>query len=275
MFFGGIRQTVFGNPNFLTKHSLVFLDSKVKPLDPSVHWHRNARVADFTCVLFHYKFLDEHFRKQAVQAVQEEQYHNNSIAYKKYLEVLVRNPSLQLKQETAKEIKSTSELVENLFLVVSEDYMMLVYDEERKGVGHVQQGEPGRPEDEAFDRARAKAKVQSLRARRFKRQVEELREENRRLIEEHQERIEKLKSRLEREREKLKSRLEREREKNRRLIEKHQERVEKLKSRLAREREKNRDLNLTRQEQSTWTSWSFELLNRLGRVRAKMLGRKR
>ncbi len=96
-----------------------------------------------------------------------------------------------VKGETAREIKSVDELVENGFLVVSEEYMMMVYDEEREGAGHAQRGEPGRPEDEeAFYRTRAEAKVQSLRARRLKRQLEELREQ-------HQRRVEKLNEKLE------------------------------------------------------------------------------
>ena len=67
-FAGGIRWTVFGVSTFLTKHPLVFLDDKIKPL-VGPHWASNARVADFTCVLYHYKFLDEHLRGQATQGV--------------------------------------------------------------------------------------------------------------------------------------------------------------------------------------------------------------
>src|SRR5919107_4960035 len=59
MFSSGIRGPTFGdNRILLTKHPLVFLDGKVKPLHPGTHWVANAKIADISCVLLHYKFLD-------------------------------------------------------------------------------------------------------------------------------------------------------------------------------------------------------------------------
>src|SRR5918997_4569682 len=137
-FSGGIRSTLFRTTSLLTKFPLVFSDGRIKPFDGSAHWVDNARIADLTCVLFHYKFLDEHFHGQVARAVREGQYYNNSALYKKYLQVLEGNPDLLVKQENAREIESVNDLVENGFLVVSEDYMLLVYDEEerKKGVAH-------------------------------------------------------------------------------------------------------------------------------------------
>jgi hypothetical protein len=233
LFYGGIRKTVFGDWAFnLTKFPLVFSDGRLKPIDGSSHWVDNARVADLTCVLYHYKFLDGYFHQQATQAVREEQYHKNSARYKKSLQVLDRNPSLRVKQESAGELRSVNELVENLFLVVSEDYMMLVYDEaeRKKGDCATGGGEPGGGPSEgtALRRARARAEVQGLRARRLERRLEELREQNRR-------------------------------------------EVQKLSSTLARVRKKNR--NLMRQLQSMRASRSWRLLNKLGGLRARVLGR--
>src|SRR5918998_2680707 len=236
-FSGGIRGAIFGARPHLTKHPLVFLDGRVKPMEglslDSDHWVDNARVADFTCVLFHYKFLDGHFYKQAVRAVQEENYWNDSADYKKYLEILDTNPTLQMKRESARELKGVNDLVENGFLVVSEEYMMMVYEEEeRKSAGgHTPlRGERGGPEDEAaLYRVRAQAKAQSLRAQRLKRHVEGLREQN-------------------------------------------QREVERLSRRLARFRKKNR--NLTHQLRIIRASRSWRLLNKLGRIRARVLGRK-
>src|SRR5215217_729194 len=185
-FRGGVRETVFGINSDLTKFPLVFLDGRIKPMDDSSHWVDNARIADVTCVLFHYKFLDVYFHEQAVQAVREEQYHNASHVYRKYLRILEGNPTLRLKGETAREIEGVNDLVENGFLVVSEDYMELVYDEEhKKGAGRAAgEDEPeGRPVDEAaFRRARARAEVQRLRAKRLERRLEDLREQNRREV---------------------------------------------------------------------------------------------
>ena len=140
---------------------------------------------------------------------------------------------MQIKQENAREIGSVNDLVENGILVVSEDYMELVYDEEerKKGAGHTpRRGEPGGgPGDEAaFRRARAQAEVQGLRAKRLERRLEALREQNRR-------------------------------------------EVAKLSSTLARVRKKNR--NLVRQLQSMRASRSWKLLNKLGGLRARVLGR--
>src|SRR5215211_1829148 len=178
-FSGGIRPIIFDCvPPWLTKWAPTFSDGKLKYFTYDVHRVEDARVADLTCVLLHYKFLDEHFHKQAAQAVREENYAGNSRQYKRYLEVLENTPSLQLKRETARELRSINELVENQFLVVSEEYMMLVYEQARKnGTGNaLREGEPDGLEDPVFDRTRARAKVQSLRAKRLQQRLEELRE---------------------------------------------------------------------------------------------------
>src|SRR5215217_3844481 len=235
-FSGGIRSTLFRTTSLLTKFPLVFLDGRTKPMDDSSHWVDNARIADLTCVLFHYKFLDGHFHKQAARAVREGQYYNNSALYKKYLRILEGNRTLRLKQETAREIEGVNDLVENGFSVVSEDYMELVYEEEerKKGAGHAAvRGEPGGvgPGDEAaFRRAKARAEVQRLRAKRLERRLEDLREQNRR-------------------------------------------EVAKLSSTLARVRKRNR--NLTHQLRSMRSSRSRRLFNKFGGIRARILGRKR
>src|SRR5215203_2830578 len=187
-FSGGIRGAIFGARPHLTKHPLVFLDGRVKPMEglalDSDHWVANAKIADISCVLLHYKFLDGYFHKQAAQAVQEENYWNDSADYKRYLQVLDKNPTLQVKRESARELRGVNDLVENGFLVVSEEYLMSVYEEaERKGAGgHTpplggQRG--GGPEDEeaALYRARAQAKGQTLRARRLQQQLEKLRKQ--------------------------------------------------------------------------------------------------
>src|SRR5215216_6323779 len=173
IFRDGIRSAIFSDSPLLTKFPLVFKDGRIKPFDRSAHWVANARIADISCVLFHYKFLDGYFQKQAAQAVREGQYHNASARYKRYLEVLDKNPTLKMKQESARELRGVNDLVENGFLVVSEEYMMRVYDEERKGAGERTPplgGDGGGPEDEAAGlyRARAQAKAQSLRANRLK-----------------------------------------------------------------------------------------------------------
>jgi predicted RNase H-like nuclease (RuvC/YqgF family) len=199
-------------------------------------------------VLYHYKFLDGHLHKQAAQAVREGQYYNNSALYKKYLQVLERNPDLRVKQETAREIGSVNDLVENGFLVISEEYMVRVFEEEdRKNGGYhaPRWAEPGGgPRDEAaFYKARAEAKVQRLRARRLERRLEALRDQNRRELQ--------------------------------KLREHNQRRTERLARRLARtkKRAKKKNRALANQLRSIRTSRSWRLLDKLGRLRAKVLGR--
>jgi glycosyltransferase involved in cell wall biosynthesis len=241
-FAGGIRETVFGTASYLTKFPLVFLDGRVKPFDRSAHWVDNAKIADLTCVLYHYKFLDGHFHAQAAQAVRDGQYHNSSARYKKYMKVLESNSVLRIKQESSRELRSVDDLVEDGFLVVSQDYMMLVYEQEERKRGATGQGSGRRSapggdpwgvsgeQEEAFSRARARAKVQGLRSRRLERQLEQLSEQNRR-------------------------------------------EVEKLASKLAKVRKKNHDL--ARRLRSIRTLRSWRLLSKFAHLRAMVVNRKR
>ena len=69
---GGIRRTVFGTNNGLTKAALVLMDGKVKPF---VEWHQatGAAVADVTGVLMHYPFVST-FRRRWTDAVRTGRY---------------------------------------------------------------------------------------------------------------------------------------------------------------------------------------------------------
>src|SRR5215218_1707866 len=264
-FYGGAFETLFDCvAPWLTRFSLTFSDGKVKPFAGSGHRVDDARVADMSTVYLHYKFLDEHFHKKVAQAVREENYPYNSRQYKRYLEVLENTPSLQLKQESARELRSINDLVENGFLVVSEEYMMLVYEQARKnGTGHaLREGEPDGLEDPAFDRTRAQAKVQSLRAKRLEQRLQDLSEQHQRKLEN---RLEKLR---ENNRKAKKRALEKLRVQNKRKVEKLSRRLDRTKQKA---RKKNR--NLANQLQSMQTSRSWRLLNKLGSIRARVLSR--
>src|SRR5215213_7648029 len=129
-FSGGLRRTIFDLPGpWLTKYPLVFCDGSLEPVPP--HGVRNARIADLSCVLFHYKFL-KNFRERALRAAREEQYYSKSRAYKRYLDTLEQNPEVRLRLESAKEIVSVNELLESRFLVASEDYVCWVNAEEER-----------------------------------------------------------------------------------------------------------------------------------------------
>jgi hypothetical protein len=162
----GIQNTVFGTLPALTKHPLVFLDEKLKPVDRSAHSVSNARVADFTCVLFHYKFTN-HLYELIRNAARQENYMRDSGKQKKWLKVLEKTPNLLVKGETSRELRDVNDLVENGFLVVSEEYMSWVDAEEEKRIVGTLEDEPGTSE--------ARAEVRTLRTRRLERQVRGLR----------------------------------------------------------------------------------------------------
>jgi hypothetical protein len=204
---GGIQYTLFGYRALLTKHPLMFVDDEIVPIDNSSHWVGGARVADVSCVLFHYKFIGD-FYERALLAVKEENHSNNSAKYKKYLGALEQDLDLQIKKESAREIEDTNELVDNGFLVVSGEYMALVDAEEKS-----EPGEPRRLAD-AFSKTHARASALAKRSRELEREVQRM------------------------------------------------------------ERLERRNQDLERQIRDIQGSRSWKLLDKLGRVRARILGKK-
>ncbi len=124
---GGIKKTIFGYPAVLTKHPLLFLDDDIEPFYGSAHWANGARVADLTCVLFHYTFSE--FLYERVRRDVRQKNYFSAYKFDRLASVLDENPRLQIKAETARELKSTNELIVNGFLVVSEKYRKWVEDE--------------------------------------------------------------------------------------------------------------------------------------------------
>ena len=173
VFTGGLRESVFGQRHHLTKFPLVFNDGKIRPMVDSSHRVGNARIADVTGVLFHYKFLHDHFLAQVDQALREEHRFENSAVYKKYAEVLEKNPSLQLKRETAREMKSVNDLVENGVLVVSDDYLRRVDAEEKRSVMQAASESEPRELAEALLGSRRQGREKTLKIRRLERQLRE------------------------------------------------------------------------------------------------------
>ena len=125
---GGIRKIVFGTNNGLTKVSLFLMDGRIRPF---VAWHHavNARLADLSCVLLHFPFVDSFYEK-VVEAVKSGRYgYLTSDEYSGYLEGLKRLPSLSLKRETARSLLKTDELLDNGFLVESAEYRKWLADQ--------------------------------------------------------------------------------------------------------------------------------------------------
>ena len=88
-----------------------------------LHGVENARLADFSCVLYHYKLVDG-FQEWAARVVREESYSPELMLrhYKKYHKVVEQNPGIKIRQATARKLGSVNELIDNGFLVVSEEY---------------------------------------------------------------------------------------------------------------------------------------------------------
>ena len=163
---GGIRETVFGVRPRLTKFPLIFWDGVVRPVEESPHHIDNARIADFSCVLFHYKYVGS-YHEQTVRAVREENHWNDSAQYKQYLEVLDKNPRLTLKRDTSQEIRCVNDLLEDQFLVVSEDYVNWVGAEEAR----MPPGSGGQGSLKALLEARRLNRAKTLRIQRLEKQL--------------------------------------------------------------------------------------------------------
>lgn len=119
--FGGIRERVFGSRSLLqTKHPLVRYGPDVRVLPYDGHFSV-GRVADVTGVLLHYKFLSNLY-EYALQAVREGQHSRGSHHYRRFLEVLERDPDLSLHGPGSRELESASQLLDEGLLTASEDY---------------------------------------------------------------------------------------------------------------------------------------------------------
>lgn len=173
---GGVEETFFGQDLVLIKHPLMFIDNEIEPIGFSSHWVNNVRVADFTCVLFHYKFVA--MRERAKQAIRRrEHYNKDALKYRKYLDALEKTPDLQLKQETSKELERVNDLVDDGFLVVSEDYMVFVDEEEDNSDDpEIIRSRPRRLAG-AFSKARTREREQILKARSLRHQLNQLHSE--------------------------------------------------------------------------------------------------
>ena len=233
----GVKGVVFsGNTPVLTKHALVFLDERIRPMDGNAHKVSNAKVADITCVLFHYKFTNNLY--EAVRlAVERENYNKNSRKHKMYLKTLEQKPSLQLKSETSRQLKDVNELVHNQFLVVPRQYLTLVESEGYMRISQTLQDEPFKFADALFE-TRIQTGTRLRQADQLQQQL--------------QQQVKKLEKRLAKKEEETKESILRQR---------------KLQQQVRRQRQQVRQL------QNIQSSKTWKLMDGLGRVRAKLLGK--
>lgn len=122
---GGIRKTVFGTDNGLTKAALVRA-SRATDLFASWHHAEHAVIADFTGVLLHYPFFGPFYEKVR-EAVQTSRYGTSAgHEYIKYWTRLKDDPELCLKRDTASIFTGVNALLDTGFLTVSPQYLRWV-----------------------------------------------------------------------------------------------------------------------------------------------------
>jgi len=121
---GGIRAQAFGlSEVYLIKHPLMLRDGRTRLVHQ--HFVDRAVVADVTGVLYHYKFVPG-FREKVDDAVRTRQYAADSWEYRHYQKVLNREPGLDLRTDTRRELRSVDDLVSEGFLQVTDDYLRWV-----------------------------------------------------------------------------------------------------------------------------------------------------
>jgi glycosyltransferase involved in cell wall biosynthesis len=116
--FGGIRKTLYGNDCLLTKHSLFSLRGGLD-LFPHVHFVNNARLADVSGVMHHYK-LTSNALENAMQ--NEEKFVGIRKGYSDFINFLLNKPDYLIKQHTAVKFQNVNELVDSGLLFVSDGY---------------------------------------------------------------------------------------------------------------------------------------------------------
>src|SRR5215211_9202794 len=173
--YGGVMQRIFRTSPLLTKHPLVFLDEQIRPHDLSDHWVGNARIADFTALFLHYK-LSANLYDSVRREIEERRYYSRHGKYDKMHKILAQAPSLLMRNDTSKELKSVNELVGTRFVTVSEQYMDFVEEEARRVGSYSEQSRSERL-SEAFFNARAEVAAYTRNAREIQQQLKELRAE--------------------------------------------------------------------------------------------------
>jgi hypothetical protein len=118
----GIRKTIFGSNNGLTKAPLVFVDRRIQ-LFKVWHHAENAYIADFTCVLLHYPFTSSFYDKVKDASATKRYGFWTSDEYDLYWARLSREPGLTLRLDTSRRYMGVEPLIDEGFLVASSDYL--------------------------------------------------------------------------------------------------------------------------------------------------------
>jgi glycosyltransferase involved in cell wall biosynthesis len=142
-YFGGIRKTLFGSRSgedyLLTKHPLIFLDGELEPVTHP-HYSNGARVADVTCVLYHYKFTPSFKAKVEESRVSKRYVKFAQGQYEQYQKRIGERASLVIDTPGTQRLGDVAELVEQGFLRASPAYQahvrsVVLREKEKRGPG--------------------------------------------------------------------------------------------------------------------------------------------
>jgi len=109
----------------LTKHCLIKGDGKLKYVHD--HFVENAAIADFTCLLKHYKFAGD-FKSYVENSIEEENHFDNSREYKKYYDKIDKQNELNFYEENMLNINNKETLFANLLIIVS-PFFLIYFDD--------------------------------------------------------------------------------------------------------------------------------------------------
>jgi Glycosyl transferase family 2 len=118
LYWGGIRNTLYGSNCLLTKHSLFFPEAGID-LFPHVHFANKANVADVSGVMLHYKLTSN---AMAIALQNRDNFTENSKTYSAFISTLQRESDRQIRQDTAQRFGSVNDLIACEFLAVSRAY---------------------------------------------------------------------------------------------------------------------------------------------------------
>jgi glycosyltransferase involved in cell wall biosynthesis len=175
---GGVIERIFKTSPLLTKHPLVFMDDQLRPHDLSDHWAGNARIADFTAVFLHYK-LSANLYELVRREIEERRYVNRHGKYDKMHKILAEAPTLLMRSETSKELRSVNDLVGTRFVSLSEQYLSFVENEARRS-GNYSEEDRSERLSEAFFNARAEVAAYSRKTRELQQELKKTRARSRR-----------------------------------------------------------------------------------------------
>lgn len=126
LFWGGIRKTLYGSNCLLTKHPL-FRPEAVK-LFPHVHMVNDARLADISGILLHYKLTENAIE---VASQNRDQFIHNSGSYGAFVDLLKGPQGFTVQARSAQQFTNVAELEKDRFVLISEKYRKYAVSLER------------------------------------------------------------------------------------------------------------------------------------------------